>query len=164
MKNTVPSKIVTQASSLCKSNREKGKAIKAICEKLYIEDDKTIEELALFSGVSDKTIYRWVKDGNWIGKKSDAASLEKQIEINMKKALNKGLQDFAIDSNEKDLQSLVGLIRQYNEKHKPTQAYKDNILKFLDKTTDFLLEKNMTDTANIFKSCLIELAEFLLRS
>jgi hypothetical protein len=137
---------------------------KLTCEQLYIEMDKSIEELSVVLDISVKTIYRWAQVGNWIEKKKEIQSLEKQININMRRALNQGLKSFASDPSDKDLQSLVSLLKQFQEQNKPTLSYKDNIIKFLDKTTDFLLEKNMNETADVFKSVLNDLAEFLLRN
>ena len=50
--------------------------------------------------------------------------MEKKIQINLLKAINKGLMEFAKDPARKDLQSLVGLIKQFREEKKPTKEYK----------------------------------------
>ena len=142
---------------------EERKAIRRTCEELYIEMDKGVEELTRLTGISDKTIYRWIKDGEWESKKTESRALEKKIEKNLKRALNKGLESFAENTENKDLQSLVSLLKQFKETHKPTAAYKDNIIKFLDRTKDFFLEKNMPESVEIFNSVLVELAEYLLK-
>ena len=135
---------------------------KITCEQLYVDLDLSIEECARMVGVCDKTIYRWIKDGGWNAKKYETQALEKQISLNLKKALNQGLKSFASEPANKDLQSLVSLLKQFKEQNKPSVAYKDNILTFIDKTTDYFLEKGLHDVANIFKSYVIELAEYLL--
>ena len=135
---------------------------KLTCEQMYVELDIGVTECAKAIGVCDQTIYKWIKKGNWNEKKLETYNLEKLININLKRALNQGLKNFAIDPANKDLQSLVSLLKQFKEQNKPTHAYKDNILNFLDKTTDFFLEKNMEEIANVFKGYVVELAEYLM--
>ena len=135
---------------------------KLLCEQMYVELDIGIDECATLTGASKKSVYRWIREGRWNEKKVETFNLEKLININLKRALNQGLKNFAIDPANKDLQSLVSLLKQFKEQNKPTHAYKDNILNFLDKTTDFFLEKNMEEIANVFKGYVVELAEYLM--
>ncbi len=144
------------------ANTKENKLKKQNCEQLYVEMDKSVDELVAITGMSDKTIYRWIKQGKWDEKKNETQTIEKQIDINMRKALNHGLKSFAENPGDKDLQSLVGLLKQFKEKNKPSQAYKDNIIRFIDRTTDYFLEKDMPETADIFKSSIMDLAEYLL--
>jgi transposase-like protein len=139
------------------------KALKKLaCEQMYVEMDINIQECAKVIGVCDKTIYRWIKKGKWNEKKTETQNLERQIYINFRRALNQGLKSFASDPTNKDLQSLVSLLKQFKEQNKPTMAYKDNIIKFIDRTTDFFLERNMEEFAGVFKGYVVELAEYLL--
>jgi transposase-like protein len=133
------------------------------CEQMYVELDISIEDCAKAIGVCDKTIYRWIKAGKWNEKKAETQNLEKQIYLNLRRALNQGLKGFANDPTNKDLQSLVSLLKQFKEQNKPSHAYKDNIIKFLDKTTDFFLEKGKDELASIFKGYVVELAEYLMQ-
>ena len=135
---------------------------KQTCEQMYVDLDISIEECARATGVSDKTIYRWIKEGNWNEKKLESHALEKQIYANLKKALNQGLKNYASDPTNKDLQSLVSLLKQFKEQNKVTVAYKDNIINFIDRTTDFFLEKGMDEIGNVFKGYIVELAEYLM--
>ena len=135
---------------------------KITCEQMYVELDISVEECAKVIGVSVKTVYRWMNEGNWTDKKLQSKNLDNQIYINLRRALNQGLKGFALDPTNKDLQSLVSLLKQFKEQSRTTRADKDNILNFIDKTTDFFLEKGMEEIANVFKSCLVELAEYLL--
>ena len=80
----------------------------------------------------------------------------------MRRALNQGLKGFALDPTNKDLQSLVSLLKQFKEQSRTTRADKDNILNFIDKTTDFFLEKGMEEIATVFKGYIVELAEYLV--
>jgi predicted DNA-binding protein YlxM (UPF0122 family) len=138
------------------------KLMKLTAEQMYVDLEVSVEECAKAIGVSKKTIYSWIKAGNWNEKKNETVSLEKQINVNLKRALNRGLKSFATDPTNKDLQSLVSLLKQFKENNKITRAYKDNILNFIDMTTDFFLEKNMNEIANVFKGYVVELAEYLL--
>ena len=144
------------------SNAHDKRLRRLTCEQMYVEMDIPIEECAKVLGVIDKTIYRWIKEGNWNEKKMETHVLERQINLNVKKALNQGLKKFANDPANKDLYSLVSLLRQFKEQNKPSQAYKDNIIKFLDRSTDFFLEKGDEYLANGFKRSVVELAEYLL--
>ena len=137
-------------------------ALKRTCEQLYVDMDMNVEECAKAISVNESTIYRWVKSGNWNEKKTETQAIEKQIQINLRKALNQGLKSYAADPSNKDLQSLVSLLKQFKETNKPSQAYKDNIIKFIDRTTDFFLEKGMETVVKEFKKCVLELAEYLL--
>ena len=88
--------------------------------------------------------------------------MEKKIQVNLLKAINKGLMEFAKDPTSKDLQSLVGLIKQFRDEKKATKEYKDYVIKFLDRTVDFLLENRDDYLTNGFKRKLVDLAQYLL--
>jgi predicted DNA-binding protein YlxM (UPF0122 family) len=135
---------------------------RAHCEELFIFLDKSVDEIAEMTGVKRQVIYRWHQMDKWAEKKQESRQIERNIEMNLRRALNKGLKAYADNPEDKDLQSLVSLLRQFKEKNKPTLAYKDNILKFIDGSVDFFLTKDMTETADVFKSIVVELAEYLL--
>ena len=40
-----------------------------ICERLFVDLNMSIEECAKTVGVSSKTVYKWIKIGNWHEKK-----------------------------------------------------------------------------------------------
>jgi len=145
-----------------KSKIAENKDKKPICEQMYIEMEKTLDEIASVMSVNIKTLQRWKLEGEWEDKKHEVHTIERQIDINLRKAINTGLKEVAKDPKNTDLQSLNSMLKQYKENHKPTLTYKENMLKFIDKTVDFLLEKNMTDTANVFKGCAVELAEYIM--
>ncbi|MCL2065234.1 MAG: hypothetical protein FWG98_12825 [Candidatus Cloacimonetes bacterium] len=56
-------------------------------------------------------------------KKKVIIDMEKKIQVNLLKAINKGLMEFAKDPARKDLQSLVSLIMQFKDEKKPTKEY-----------------------------------------
>ncbi|MCL2065569.1 MAG: helix-turn-helix domain-containing protein [Candidatus Cloacimonetes bacterium] len=136
---------------------------KATCERMYVEGNIKVKDLARVMGVSEKTIYSWIKKGKWDEKKKDIIDMEKKIQINLRKAIKKGLMEFANEPTRKDLQSLVGLIKQFRDEKKPTKEYKDYIIKFLDRTVDFLLENGDDYLTNGFKKKLVDLAQYLLK-
>lgn len=143
-------------------NTKENRLKKAQCKQIYIELGKTPAELATLSGMALRTVENWIRDGKWDREKQELVHLEKQIEINQKKALLQGLKAYAANPENKDLQSLVSLLRTFQERNKPSQAYKENIIRFIDGTVDYFLEREMTETANIFKESLRDLAEYLL--
>lgn len=144
------------------SNTKENRIKKENCKQMYIEMDKGVVELSQLAGVSVRTIENWIRTEKWNDQKNEIHTIEKQIDINARKALAKGLKAYA-ETPDKDLQSLVSLLKSFKETNKPTQAYKDNVMKFLDHTVDFFLEREMPETANIFKESLVELAEYLLK-
>ena len=144
------------------SEANEKKLRKLACEQMYVELDISIEECSKVIGVCDKTIYRWISKGKWNEKKTETQALEKLINVNLKRALVQGLKSFANDPTNKDLQSLVSLLKQFKEQNKPSVAYKDNIIKFLDRATDYFLECGDEYLANGFKRNVVKLAEYLL--
>ena len=135
---------------------------KVTCEQMYVDLDINVDECAKVCGVNPKTVYRWIADGRWNEKKLESHKLEQHINQNLKVALNQGLKCFAQDPTSRDLQSLVSLLKQFKEQNKTSKNDKDNILNFIDKTTDFFLEKGMDEIATVFKGYIVELAEYLV--
>jgi len=135
---------------------------KFACEQMYVDLELSVEDCAVAIHASPKTIYRWIKEGNWNEKRTEALTIEKQITVNLKKAINQGLKCFANDPTNKDLQSLVSLLKQFKEQNKPSVAYKDNIIKFLDQSVDYFLSKGFEEFTRYFQANLHELAEYLL--
>jgi len=142
-----------------KQDREKQKTK---CERMYVEGNIKVKDMARVMGVSQKTIYSWIKKGKWNEKKNDIIDMEKKIQVNIRRAVNKGLMEFAKDPVRKDLQSLVSLIKQFRVDKNPTKEYKDYIIKFLDRTVGFLLENGDDNLINGFKKKLVDLAQYLL--
>ena len=130
---------------------------------MYVGGNVKDKDLARVMVVSQKTIYSWIKKGKWNEKKKDIIDMEKKIQVNIRRAINKGLNEYAKAPARKDLQSLVGLIKQFREEKKPTKEYKDYIIKFLDRTVDFLLENGDDYLTNGFKKKLVDLAQYLLK-
>ena len=145
------------------SKKEESKLKRQICQELYIEKDKSVKELVILTGVNEKTIYRWKVEDEWDIKKDQIRTIEKQIYLHSLLALSAGLKAYSEKPHDKDLQSLVSMLKQYQAQHKPDQQYKDHVLKFIDRAVDFFLEKEMPATAQIFQTKVKELAEYLLR-
>lgn len=145
------------------SNSKENKEKKEHCKQMYLELEKSIDEIVSLTGIKKRTIETWIRKDKWNDAKNESRQIEKQIDINARKALAKGLKAYATNPENKDLQSLVSLLKSFREGNKPTQTYKENIIKFLDQTTDFFLEKEMTETAQIFKEIITPLAEYLLK-
>jgi len=135
---------------------------KLMCEQLYVVQDMSVSECAALVGVTEQTVYRWVAECKWNAKKMEAHALESQIALNAQKALVVGLKAYTEDPNNKNLMSLVSLLKQIHTQQKPTAMYKENILEFLDKTVGYFLSKGLTDIADVFKQNVVELAEYML--
>ncbi|MCL2065818.1 MAG: hypothetical protein FWG98_15805 [Candidatus Cloacimonetes bacterium] len=49
--------------------------------------------------------------------------MEKKIQVNLRRDMNKGLMEFTKDPTRKDLQNLVVIIKQFRDKKKTTKEY-----------------------------------------
>ena len=134
---------------------------KEACEKMY-QLDIPVSKCSKASGVSKKTVYSWIKKGKWNEKKKELQELEKQINFHHSKAIIQGLENYASDPANNDLQSLVSLIKQYKKQDEVPKEYKDYVVRFLNKTVDYFLQNGKHDMAIEFQKCLVGLAEFLV--
>jgi len=145
------------------SEKEKQRqAQKQTCEEMYVVQNTSAKECALKAGVSLKTVYQWIKKGNWNAQRNEMRELEKQINLNTMLALNRGLKRFTTDPYNKDLQGLVSLLKHFKVQNKPPAQYKDYVMQFLDHTVDYFLETDPDIGACIFKKNVYALAEYLI--
>jgi len=143
--------------SKIKENRPK----RVAGEMMFVELGKSIEEISEITGASTDSLYYWHKRDGWADKRNESHIIERSIDLNTKKALNTALKAYVENPENKDLQSLVSLLRQHKDK-KPNAQYKEHVLRYIDKTVDYFLQKGMSETADVFKASAVDLAEYLL--
>lgn len=73
------------------------KAKKELAEKLFIEDGLTAKEISTMVGVSEQTLSRWRKEGNWENKRNEFLAAPHKI----KEVLMKELKDIASGESSK---------------------------------------------------------------
>ena len=78
-------------SELIKGGNINNKAKKELAEKLFIEDGLTAKEISPLVGVSEQTLSRWRKDGNWDNKRNEFLAAPHKI----KEVLMKELKSIA---------------------------------------------------------------------
>ena len=71
------------------------KAKKELAEKLFIEDGLTAKEISPLVGVSEQTLSRWRKEGNWDNKRNEFLAAPDKI----KEVLMKELKSIASGEN-----------------------------------------------------------------
>jgi len=134
---------------------------KSNCEYLYIMMKFSVAECSKAVGVCDKTVYKWIKKGNWKAQRDELHLIEKEVKLDIKSALREALKRFLDDPKNKELTKLINLLKQFREESKPPLAYKDNIIRLLDHSVDFFLTYASEDFTNTYKSFIHRLAEYL---
>lgn len=112
-------------------------------------------------GVHPSTVWRWMKQGRWQEQLTDGRDLDIKVEEARKRAILSALQEFSEDPKNVALQSLVGLLRAEERRLEPAKELREYIIKFLDQTTDFFIEKEYDGLLKEFKACTHDLAEYL---
>ncbi len=127
----------------------------------YLSGKTTPKELAALVGCSPVTVGKWIKSGKWDKIEGEERRLTRKISVARKKALIVALEEYAKDPKNTALQSLVSIMRQEQKKEVPAKELNEYIVKFLDQTTDFFIEKGFTGLLKEFQHVLYELAEYL---
>lgn len=118
-------------------------------------------ELAAFVDCSAKTINKWIKDGKWDRIEGEERRLSRKISVARKKALLTALEAYATDPENTALQSLVSILRAEQRRQEPAKELNDYIIKFLDHTTDYMIERELSGLCKQFQAILMDLAEYL---
>jgi len=92
-----------------------------ICERLFVDLNMSIEECAKTIGVSSKTVYKWIKVGNWHEKKKETQTIDYLVNLNLKRALNQTLINYVENPKKKDIQNLMSLLMQFKDHLYPSK-------------------------------------------
>lgn len=127
----------------------------------YVGGKTDPKELATMVGCSPVTVTRWIRAGKWDQLQKEESRLLREINIARKKALITALREYAKDPKNTALQSLVSIIRQEQKRDEPSKELCNYIVKFMDQTTDYMLEKGYNGLLKDFQGIVMELAEYL---
>lgn len=131
------------------------------CKDTYLNGKTDTAELAMIYGVSEITIRKWVKSGSWDTLFKEERKLDTDIRAARKKALIQALREYAKNPADASLQSLVNLIKQEQKDSEPAKELNDYIVKFLDQTTDFMVERGFETLLKHYQAIVLDLAEYL---
>lgn len=121
---------------------------KLMAKELYINTDKTQLEIAETCKVTDKTIRKWIKEGDWQAVREAKKVSNQQIIKNLySQILKLSLNDELSASNAKEIAMLAGAIEKISNKpqiHHFTEAF----IQF----NSFLISKGALDLAKQLNS------------
>jgi hypothetical protein len=131
------------------------------CKETYLNGKTDPIELGIIFGVSDITVRKWIKSGNWDSLFKEERKLDHEIKVARKRALIQALREYAKNPADTALQSLVSLIKQNQKDDEPARELNDYIVKFMDQTTDFMVEKGYETLLKQFQGIVLDLADYL---
>jgi transposase len=131
------------------------------CKDTYLNGKTDTSELAMIFGVSEITIRKWVKSGKWDTLYKEERKLDNDIRAARKKALIQALREYAKNPADTALQSLVNLIKQDQKDSQPAKELNDYIVRFMDQSTDFMIEKGYETLLKQYQAIVMDLAEYL---
>ncbi|PKN79124.1 MAG: hypothetical protein CVU48_06180 [Candidatus Cloacimonetes bacterium HGW-Cloacimonetes-1] len=143
------------------SNDKEFRIKKDNCKEAYLNGKTNIDELAVIFGISEITVRKWIKSGNWNSLFKEERKLDHEIKVARKRALIQALREYAKNPADTALQSLVSLIKQNQKDDEPARELNDYIVKFMDQTTDFMVEKGYETLLKQFQGIVLDLADYL---
>lgn len=130
-------------------------------QSAFLDGTTDTKVLARMFDVTVTTIQNWVKKGRWREMSKETRGLAQKAETARIKAIIVALEEFAANPRDVNLQALVSLLRNEQNRVKPARELNDYIVKFLDQLTDFCLEKNYGGLLKEIQSILFELSDYL---
>ncbi len=143
------------------SNSREFRVKRENCKEAYLNGKTDPVELALIFGVSDITVRKWIKSGRWSELFKEERKLDHEIGIARKRALIQALREYARNPADTAIQSLVSMMKQDQKDREPSKELNDYIVRFLDQTTDFMIEKGYETLLKQFQGIVLDLAEYL---
>jgi transcription elongation factor GreA-like protein len=131
------------------------------CQETFLGGKTDPTELALIFGVSEITVRKWIKSGHWEELAQEERRLDHDIKLARKKALIQALREYSKNPADTALQSLVSLIKHDQRENEPAKELNDYIIRFLDQSTDYMIEKGHETLLKSFQEILLDLAEYL---
>ncbi|MDD3535182.1 MAG: hypothetical protein PHC50_03435 [Candidatus Cloacimonetes bacterium] len=127
----------------------------------YLAGQTDHRVLAQQFGVAPRTVSNWISRGSWRKMAKEMENLEIRADRARKRAVVKALEEFAADPRNTQLQALVALLRNEAKRLEPAKELNEYIIKFLDQTTDFFLEKGYNGLLKEFQAIIVDLSEYL---
>jgi len=131
------------------------------CREAYLDGKTDPAELCVIFGVAEITVKKWIKAGRWEDLFKEEHKLDREIKLARKKALIQALREYAKNPADTALQSLVSLIKHDQREQEPAKELNDYIVRFLDQTTDYMIEKGHESLLKLFQEIVLDLAEYL---
>jgi len=136
--------------------------IKERMRLLWLGGEKDPQVLAVMAQRAQSTVYRWMKE--WERKYSDQTKLLEEIKVNVGKALNEALKRFSENPEDAPaLQSVVSLLKQFQQSNEPSKQWNDHLIKFLDLEVMYCIETNNDVLLKAFQPEVEDLAEYIRR-
>jgi hypothetical protein len=143
------------------SNSKNFKELRERCQVEYEAGKTDFATLAREFNVAENTVRGWVRKGDWKTIKEKAADLEKLIEGAELQAYLNALLQYNANPADTNLQSLVGLLKSRQKKLEPSKELNEHIVKFLDQTTDYMVEQGLEGLLKQYQAIVHDLAEYL---
>jgi transposase len=143
------------------ANSTEYKLKRQAAQTAFLDGTVDTAQLAAMFGVTQTTIQTWAKKGRWREMSKENRGLAQKAEIARTKAIIVALEEFAANPRDVNLQALVSLLRNEQNRVKPARELNDYIVKFLDQLTDFCLEKNYHGLLKELQSILYDLSDYL---
>lgn len=131
------------------------------CREAFLDGKNDPADLAVIFGVAEITVKKWIKAGHWEELGKEEKRLDREIRQARKKALIQALREYARNPGDTALQSLVSLIKHDRKDSEPARELHDYIVKFLDQSTDFMIERGHETLLKLYQEILIDLADYL---
>jgi len=113
-------------------------ALKADCERMYVDELLSIEEVCSKTGVSPTTFYRWRKEGGWDQERENTMGLREKLGRLLYRLIEAQLEPGA----QIDTQGVFSLIKIL-EKYQRTGAVRERIIYVEDAERLFEIMKSM---------------------
>jgi len=143
------------------SNDKEFRIKKDNCKEAYLNGKTNINELAIIFGVAEITVHKWIKSGKWDSLFKEDRKLDHEIKVARKRALIQALREYAKNPADTAMQSLVSLIKQDQKDSEPSKELNDYIVRFMDQSTDYMIEKSYETLLKQYQAIVLDLAEYL---
>ncbi len=137
------------------------KKLSRIAFQMWQDGTRDIKDIAKLLDVGDRTVSRWKSNGKWVELENEEAELERKTLIVARRVRLKALEEYEQNPHDKEVQSLVLLLRDIEKKAQPAKELLNYIIKFLDQTTNYFIEKGLLDELAMIQEHVPDLAEYL---
>jgi hypothetical protein len=140
------------------------KLIRDKVKEAYMSGNTNVEELCKLYNIRIRTLYIWMKKENWKTEATELKDMEKALNEAVQTALLAVLKRIADEkdpASRKDLQSTVGLLKQYKEQNTPHKHLNEHVIVFCDDLVSYAQEKNLPEFLDMIQENTVDLAEYL---
>ncbi len=131
------------------------------CQDAYLAGQTNIESLAERFHVAPRTVENWIGKYGWRKMAKEMEELEIRADQARRRAHVVALEEFAKDPTNANLVALVAFLRNEAKRLEPAKELNEYIVKFMDQTTDYFIEKGHTELLSEFQAVIHDLSEYL---